>query len=101
MADNKQNTEKIAEQGGQVDAIVRADCYKCKYRGSIPGDAHSCCNYPGNKTGILDMFRQTSNNRAKLNIKANPYGAKNGWFMWPVNFDPVWLENCNGFTPKP
>ena len=20
--------------------------------------------------------------------------------MWPVNYDPVWLESCNGFSDK-
>jgi len=34
----------------------------------------------------------------KLEIKGDRYGMKNGWFMWPANFDPTWLENCNGFT---
>ena len=23
-----------------------------------------------------------------------------GWFYWPINFDPVWLLECNGHTPK-
>jgi len=35
-----------------------------------------------------------------LNVKGHPHGIKNGWFIWPFNFDPVWLENCDGFTPK-
>jgi hypothetical protein len=35
-----------------------------------------------------------------LNIKASAHGIKMGWFMHPVNFDPVWLESCDGFTPK-
>lgn len=53
---------------------MKPDCYKCKYRGNLPGDAHSCCKHPN--------------------------GIKNGWFFWPLNFDPVWLENCDGFTAK-
>lgn len=36
-----------------------------------------------------------------LKIRANFHGIKNGWFVWPVNFDPVWLEHCDGFTAKP
>ena len=68
------------------------DCYKCKYRGNIPGDAHSCCRYPGNKTGMFDYFEnENKKNAQKLNIKAELHGIKNGWFFWPVNFDPVWL----------
>jgi len=35
-----------------------------------------------------------------LNIKADPHGVKNGWFNFPWNFDPVWLENCDGFEPQ-
>ena len=35
-----------------------------------------------------------------LHISANYHGIKNGWFIWPVNFDPVWLEHCDGFTVK-
>lgn len=77
------------------------ECYKCKYRGSVPGDAHSCCRYPGNKTEMFDFFNQKNmGNAEKLHIKADPYGVKSGWFLWPVNFDPVWLRNCDGFAPK-
>jgi hypothetical protein len=35
-----------------------------------------------------------------LGIKGNAHGIRRGWFMWPANFDPVWLDSCNGFTPK-
>ena len=77
------------------------DCYKCKYRGNVPGDAHSCWRYPGNKTGMFDFFlNENKKNESNLNIKAELHGVMNGWFFWPVNFDPVWLINCNGFTPK-
>jgi hypothetical protein len=77
---------------------MKPDCYQCKYRGTIPGDAHSCCNYPGTKTGILDYFVPENQPIAdNLKIRANYIGIKKGWFHWPVNFDPVWLENCEGF----
>lgn len=33
----------------------------------------------------------------RLKIKANPTGVRNGWFHYPFNFDPVWLERCEGF----
>ena len=77
------------------------NCYKCKYRGNVPGDAHSCCQYPGNKTGMFDFFEnENKKNAQKLNIKAELHGIRNGWFFWPINFDPAWLINCDGFTPK-
>lgn len=65
----------------------KPECYKCKYRQTIPGDAHSKCTNP-------KSFDQ-------LHIKANKIGIQGGWFCWPFNFDPVWLENCNGFKPNP
>ena len=57
----------------------KPDCYECKFRGTIPGDAHSSCS-----------------NR-KANVEGNNYGIRSGWFLWPFNFDPVWLESCDGF----
>lgn len=56
------------------------DCYKCVHRLNIPGDAHSRCNNP------------------KAKVKGNKHGIMHGWFMWPLNFDPTWLEACNGFS---
>lgn len=77
------------------------NCYECRYRGSVPGDAHSCCRYPGNNTDMFAFFApENQENIRKLNIKANRHGFMSGWFFWPVNFDPVWLLSCNGFTPK-
>jgi len=36
-------------------------------------------------------------NSKKLNIKGNSHGIASGWFNFPYNFDPVWLENCDGY----
>jgi len=81
--------------------MIKPGCFECKFRGSVPGDAHSCCKYPGNSTGMFDMFNKNNIiNVTKLNIKGNNHGIRNGWFMWPVNYDPVWLENCDGFEEK-
>jgi len=78
----------------------KPNCYDCKYRGNVPGDAHSCCKHPGNKTGMFSFFDSANaKNMKKLNVKADPHGVRNGWFMWPVNFDPAWLMSCDGFTP--
>ena len=27
-------------------------------------------------------------------IAFDPHGIENGWAMWPINFDPVWLWWC-------
>ena len=57
-------------------------CYGCKYRTTIPGDAHSQCLNVG------------------AAVRGNDHGIKSGWFMWPWNFDPTWLISCNGFKKR-
>lgn len=88
------------------------NCYKCKFRGDVPGSAHSSCKHPANQeilgNNLMEMFAifasvgraPTINAETGLNIVGNPTGIRKGWFNWPFNFDPVWLQNCDGFTPK-
>jgi len=92
----------------------KPDCYKCRHRREIPGNAHTRCVHPkagGDKEqdplieimGIMagaHRFTPFSVGTDNLGIKGSPYGIRNGWFVWPLNFDPVWLESCNGFSPK-
>ena len=84
------------------------DCYSCQYRGEVPGDAHSCCHHPSVKQdsnpfgALVDMLAgKNMAAAAQLGITGDPHGLRRGWFLWPANFDPVWLLSCNGFTPKP
>ena len=60
----------------------KPDCYKCVHRRAILGDCHSRCN------------------NVKAKVEGDKTGIKNGWFMWPLNFDPTWLISCNGFSDK-
>lgn len=77
------------------------DCYKCYFRGSIPGDAHSCCKFYGLKSDMFDYVMPENQIMSQvLNIKVNAYGMRNGWVMFPVNFDPRWIINCYGFLDK-
>lgn len=34
-------------------------------------------------------------------VTGDPHGIRQGWFNWPLSFDPVWLESCEGFEEKP
>lgn len=62
--------------------MAKPNCYDCVYRGEIPGDCHSsCANFSANTSGDL-------------------HGIRKGWFVWPFNFDPVWLVSCDGFKAK-
>lgn len=56
-------------------------CYSCKHHRQVPGDAHSAC---ANQLSI---------------VIGDEHGIKNGWFLHPFNFDPVWLRYCDGFEP--
>lgn len=80
---------------------MKPDCYNCKYRRNIPGDAHSRCIHPkasnGNEFIALMKLLKGRPEKQELNVKGNPHGIRNGWFMHPFNFDPTWLEECDGF----
>ena len=88
-------------------------CYKCVHRDEVPGDAHSMCRHPeaGSENSMGSLMATFASVRRvepvvnlsgadALNIKANPHGARMGWFNWPYNFDPIWLEGCDGFEAK-
>ena len=86
------------------------NCHNCKHRRSIPGDCHSQCVHPktGGERNVLESMAlsftggdpQIDSAIKELNIQANPHGIRNGWFCWPGNFDPVWLNNCDGYESK-
>lgn len=98
----------------------KPNCYKCGWRRSVPGDAHSKCAHPyvtacekdkghvgqwTNTFQLLSMLAGATKCASMvhpihefLGIQANETGVRGGWFNWPYNFDPVWLENCLGWT---
>ena len=87
------------------------DCYKCKHRETIPGDAHSRCVHPKcrniSEDPLLGVFSILSSVRgglppikSGLRVRGNPVGIRHGWFNHPLNFDPHWLEECDGFEVK-
>jgi len=89
--------------------MKKPNCYECKWRASLPGSAHSQCNHPKNSKvaeepllkllAILGSVGRGPSIQAEtgLHIEGNPHGIANGWFGWPFDFDPTWLEKCDGF----
>ena len=80
-------------------------CFGCNYRERVMGSAHSRCRHPsvskttrGELLAMLagSVFVELESAR-DLDIQANSHGVRMGWFNWPYDFDPLWLENCNGF----
>ena len=59
---------------------MRDECWTCKHKEKVPGDAHIKCNKPD------------------PNMKGNAHGRANGWFWYPLLFDPVWKEkDCDNY----
>ena len=56
-------------------------CKTCIHKKDIPGDAHYSCTKPSAMISGI-----------------NYHGVENGWFMWPINFDPTWAEDCIGYA---
>ena len=87
-------------------------CYNCKFRGSVPGSAHSSCQVlrnrfedPNNpKVILLEMACAFGGTRLQLGdkeiIKIDPHGKNNGWAYWPLDFDPVWVSECQIYEEK-
>ena len=76
------------------------NCYECKHRAKIIGDAHSQCKHPLSLLTASKMYCGLNLDKrgvSPLVIVGNSRGIKHGWFCWPFNFDPTWLEECSGF----
>lgn len=91
--DNKQLHDdlliKIEEHIELLDYFRRtipvgsAKCHECKYKYTIPGNAHIGCSKPD------------------ASVQGDPHGIKEGWFVYPLLFDPIWMiTRCNNFEEK-
>lgn len=89
------------------------DCWACRHRREVPGSSHIRCAHPSippshplaevlttlaSARGV--PFMQDSRIIGALNIRGDPHGIRNGWFNWPLEFDPTWLLNCDGYERK-
>jgi len=46
------------------------------------------------KINLSGKCKETGEELHTPAIVANEHGVKNGWFLFPIDFDPVWLEKC-------
>lgn len=94
-------SQSCNQSGGE--SSPKPNCYKCKHRRGLVWDAHSQCFHPriSDVDRYLAPLAQLQGLRAgvhkRLNISGDAHGIRNGWFMWPMNFDPAWLRTCDGF----
>jgi len=67
---------------------MKVKCYKCGYKGSISGNAHIQCNFDWDKSG-------------NSTPKGSLYGIQRGWYFFPLNYDPIWMEDeCQFFSTE-
>ena len=59
------------------------DCYECKHRRNVPGNAYIQCVKPD------------------LLMTGSEHGIRNGWFDYPWLFDPIWkTKECDHWEAK-
>ena len=86
-------------------------CNSCKHVGTVAGSCHKSCNHEGMKelTPIVLLKAAMgigSTNPTQLSVndiplqKWNAIGIEKGYVVFPVNFDPVWLEYCLMYNKK-
>lgn len=79
------------------------NCYTCRFRGEITGSAHSCCflleRAHGSRGAGLGVFA-AARGITPEKITLHPHGVTNGWAIWPINFDPVWVEECGYYEEQ-
>ena len=61
----------------------KPNCRTCVHRLSVPGSAHSRCNVG-----------------PTAKVVGNLMGVKRGWFRWPMDYDPVCLQECDSWTDE-
>lgn len=88
-----------------------SECDTCMYRGSVPNSRHSCCNHPEalkveqsgeSLMSLMKGYVEDSrvNQVTNIKVEAEAQGIQGGWFMWPWNFDPLWLKSCTGYAGR-
>lgn len=73
-------------EGGESAMLrhARGECWECIYKKEVPGNCHIQCTNPS-----IEVARS-----------GDPHGVKNGWFFYPLLFDPTWKRSlCRNYKP--
>ena len=61
-------------------------CRTCAYKKDVSGDTHISCSFDWDNSKYTPP-------------KASPYGIRSGWYLFPINFDPIWQETpCQEYS---
>jgi len=90
---------------------MKKNCYNCKFKGNIAGDAHISCNYPKlnqtQKINISSLLLITPEQgiqvlKDNFGFSVSTHPIVSGWFNFPINFDPNWIEGeCTKHSEQP
>lgn len=69
------------------------NCHECQHSHAIPGDCHIDCQEGLRQCFVIGVPRT-------IKVALNEHGVKNGWALWPFNFDPIWVQECNSFKAQ-
>jgi hypothetical protein len=58
-------------------------CHTCQHRREIARNCHIACAKPCPQ------------------VRGHPHGIANGWFFYPILFDPIWGEGCTNYEAVP
>ena len=59
------------------------ECWICAHKRPVAGNCHIRCVKPDSE------------------MRGDPHGIRNGWFIYPSLFDPVWKEvDCRNFKER-
>lgn len=105
----KEFFEALAEPFGFNPSTV--SCFQCAHHRSVPGSTHSRCVAAGNEREQALLAMTWFSDEVSLPtidiwgnevsvVGGNEHGIAEGWFLWPLNFDPVWLLWCLMYEEK-
>lgn len=95
---------------------MKPNCFQCIHRSKVISfeqdkSSHSCCNHPVTKSDLEDPYKNVlatlayvgrvepivSESAKGLNIQINEQGFGKGHANWPWDYEPIYIENCDGF----
>lgn len=80
---------------------MKNNCLNCDFKGTVAGSCHISCNYPKfddkNKLNIsillLGNFPEANSFlKSNFGFSIDQHPVLNGWFNFPFDFDPSWIQ---------
>ena len=80
----------------------KPNCRVCVFqaRSQVSTGHHISCQHPSVAGDPVDQIVNLVANTPKIQVIGDQMAIQKGWFSWPLDFDPTWLESCNGFKER-